>query len=261
MSSRASKITLTQTLTNADKIIAKYDKQIKNIPYQEKGVLFSELLFLLAATLSLKPKQVLESGRARGQSTYILGLCIPGAKLISIERDATSPDAPIAEARLKGLANVCTLYGNSQVLLPALIQPGDIVMIDGPKGFRAVRLALTLLRTGKPACIFIHDLYKDLPERRFIDQNIPDAFFSDEEQFVERFSHIDKLCWDTISSNELTGWQPHYFDGTKQQSYGPTLACIPYNQGYSYGKLLIKLAWAGLASRMTRSISKKLSRR
>lgn len=261
MSSRASQITLAHTLTNADKIITEYEKQIKNVPYEEKGVLFSELLFLLAATSSLEPKQVLESGRARGQSTYILGLCIPESKVISIERNDTSPDVPVAESRLKDVTNVYTLYGNAQVLLPALIQLGDIVIIDGPKGFRAIRLALTLLHTGKPACVFVHDLYKGLPERRFINQNIPDAFFSDDEQFIDSFSYLDKLCWDTINSNDLSGWQPHYFNGAEQESYGPTLACIPYNHGYPYGRLLIKLAWAGCSAHVRRSIRKKLSHR
>jgi hypothetical protein len=261
MSSQALQITLAHTLANADKIITEYEKQIKNIPYEEKGVLFSELLFVLAATSSLKPKQVLESGRARGQSTYILGLCIPESKVISIERDNTSPDVLIAESRLKDVTNVYTLYGDAQVLLPALIQLGDIAIIDGPKGFRAIRLALKSLQTGKPACVFVHDLYKGLPERRFINQNIPDAFFSDDEQFIDRFSRLDNLCWDTISSNDLIGWQPHYFNGAKRESYGPTMACIPYNQGYPYGRLLIKLVWAGCSARMRRSIMKRLSHR
>ncbi|MHC4158903.1 MAG: hypothetical protein ACYSSO_07465 [Planctomycetota bacterium] len=261
MSSRASQVTLAHTLTNADKIITEYEKQIKNIPYEEKGVLFSELLFLLAATSSLEPKQVLESGRARGQSTYILGLCIPESKVISIERNSTSPDALVAESRLKNVTNVYTLYGDARVLLPALIELGDIVIIDGPKGFRAIRLALTLLRTGNASCVFVHDIYKSLPERRFIEQNISDAFFSDDEQFTERFSHLDKLCWDTINGNDLSGWQPYYFKGAKQQSYGPTLACIPYNQNCPYGRLLAKLVWEGCFARMRRSIRKKLSHR
>lgn len=259
MPSPASPITLAHTLSNADKIVTDYEKRILNIPYEEKGVLFSELLFLLAAISSLEPRQVLESGRARGQSTYILGSCIPQSKFISIERDSTSADVVIAESRLKDVTNVCTLYGDAQVLLPALLQFGDVVIIDGPKSFRAIRLALTLLCTGKPACVFVHDVYKGLPERRFINQNIPEAFFSDDEQFTDRFSHLDKVCWDTINSNDLSGWQPHYFNGAEQESYGPTLACIPYKQGYPYGRLLIKLIWTGCSTRMLRSVRKRLS--
>lgn len=254
MSSRASQITLAHTFTNADKIITEYEKQINNIPYEEKGMLFSELLFLLAAIASLKPKQVIESGRARGQSTYILGLCIPESKVISIERSNTSPDARIAESRLKDITNVYVLYGDARVLIPALVQLGDIVIIDGPKGFRAIRLALRLLQTGKPACVFVHDLYKGLPERRFINQNIPDAFFSDDEQFIDRFAHLDKICWETINSNNLSGWQPHHFNGAEQKSRGPTIACIPYNQSCSYGRLLIRLCFAGFFTRIRHSI-------
>lgn len=259
MPSPSSQITRSHILTHADTILTEYEKHIRNIPYQEKGMLFSELLLVLAAASSLKPKQVLESGRARGQSTYVLGSCLPEFKIISIERDRTSPDVSIAESRLKDLANVYMLYGDAQVLLPALVQPGDIVVIDGPKSFRALRLALTLLHTGKPACVFVHDVYKGLPTRRFLDKRIPEAFFSDDKQFTDRFSHLDKPCWDTIASNGLDGWQSHYFNGAKQESYGPTVGCIPHIRGYPYGTLLVKLAAAGCLARVRRSARKKLS--
>jgi hypothetical protein len=258
MSSQSSQITLPHVLTDADKIIAGYEEQIGSIPYQEKGMLFSELLLVLAAASSVQPKQVLESGRARGQSTYVLGSCLPDFRVISIERDHGSPDVPIAESRLKDMANVYMLYGDAQVLLPGLLQPGDIVIIDGPKSFRALRLALTLLQTGKPACVFVHDVYKGLPVRRFMDKNIPDAFFSDDKQFIDKFSHVDKPCWDAIANGGLDGWQPHRFDGAERESYGPTIGCIPYVQGYAYGRLRAKLAAAGCLARIRHSTRKRL---
>lgn len=260
MSSQSSQITLSRVLTDADAILTEYEGQISSIPYQEKGMLFSELLLVLAAASSLRPKQVLESGRARGQSTYVLGACLPQFKVISIERDHASPDVPIAESRLKGLTNVYLLYGDARVLLPALVQPGDIVVIDGPKSFRAVRLALALLQTGRPACVFVHDLHKGLPERRFIDTDIPDAFFSDDERFIDKFAHLDKPCWNTIAGSGLDGWQPHRFNDAEQESYGPTIGCIPYIRGYPYGRLLVRLAAAGCLARIRRSAKKRFSR-
>ncbi|MEN6334740.1 MAG: class I SAM-dependent methyltransferase, partial [Phycisphaerales bacterium] len=253
MTSRCSQISFSRVLADAGAIAADYQERIRNIPYQEKGMLFSELLLVVAAASSLKPKQVLESGRARGQSTYVLGACLPQFKVVSVERDPDSSDVPIAESRLGGLPNVAMLYGDAQVLLPALVQPGDVVVIDGPKSFRAVRLALLLLRTGRPACVFLHDVHKGLPERQFLDREIPAAFFSDDEQFVKQFSHLDKPCWDTIADDGLTGWQPHRFNGVEQESYGPTLGCLPFVQGCSYGRLLAKLAAAGCLARMRQS--------
>lgn len=259
MSSQLPQMTCGRVLADADRIIAEYETRIRSIPYQEKGMLFSELLLVLAAATSVKPTQLLESGRARGQSTYVLGSCLPQLRIVSVERDHGSVDVPIAESRLKELTNVYMLYGDARALLPALLLPGDVVLIDGPKSFRAVRLALTLLQTGKPACVFVHDVYKGLPERRFLEEDVPGVFFSDDREFVGRFSHLDKPCWDTIAGSGMDGWQPHRFDGQEQESYGPTIGCIPRVQGCSYGRLLVKLAAAECLAHMRRSTRKKFS--
>ncbi len=251
-------MTRSHILAEAEELVPEYEERIGRIRYEEKGMLFSELLFVVAAASSRKPRQVLESGRARGQSTHVLGACLPQSRVISVERDSASPDVPIAEARLRDLPNVSLLYGDAQVLLPALVQPGDIVAIDGPKSFRAVRLALTLLQTGRPACVFVHDLSQGLPARRFVEKEIPEAFFSDDPSLVERFARLDKPCWNAIAAGGLAGWQPHFFDGVKQESYGPTLGCLPFVPGCPYGRLLVKLAAAGCLARLRRSTRRML---
>lgn len=244
-------------LENAEKVFEEYKNKITSVPYEEKGVLFSEVLFIVATSLDLKPRQLLESGRARGQSTHLFGVCLPDIKVISIERFAASDDVPVAEERLRSLPNVSPLYGDSQKLLPELLLDGDIVFIDGPKGFRAVRLALKLLATGKPTCVFVHDLYKGLPERDFVERNLPTAFFSDNTEFVERYSNLDELCWDTIKTDDMNGWQPHHFDGKEQESYGPTMTCIPYDSQILYGKLIFQAEYANFMARMHRSLNKR----
>lgn len=249
-------LNIKNTLENAEKLLDEYREKIKSVPYEEKGVLFSEVLFILATSLNLKPRQLIESGRARGQSTHLLGICLPDVHVISIERYATSEDVPIAEKRLKPITNVSSLYGDAQKLAPELILDGDIVIIDGPKGFRAVRLALKLLATGKPACVFVHDLYQGLPERDFVEKYLKTAFYSDNSEFVKRYSDLDEVCWDTIKKDEMNSWQPHLFDGKKQESYGPTMTCIPYDPDCSYGKLILQTEYSNFVARMRRSRTK-----
>lgn len=251
-------LNIESTLGNAEKVLEDYRNKIASVPYEEKGVLFSEVLFIVATSLDLNPRQLLESGRARGQSTHLFGVCLPGIKVISIERYATSDDVPVAEDRVRSLSNVSLLYGDSQKLLPELLLDGDIVFIDGPKGFRAVRLALKLLSTGKPTCVFVHDLYKGQPERDFVERNLPTAFFSDNTEFVERYSHLDELCWATMKTDDMNGWQPYHFDGKKRESYGPTMTCIPYDSKVLYGKLIIQAEYANFMARMRRSLNKRI---
>ncbi len=223
--------------------------RIKNVAYEEKGVLFSEMLFLFAAGMHYKPRQILESGRARAQSTLILSLCFPDSRVISIERYSDSADAAIAAARLVNQRNVCILFGDARRLLPYLLLPGDIVLIDGPKRFSALRLAFTLLSTSKPKAVFVHDCYQGLPERHFLDIHVPEAFSSDHSAFANAFRDLDDPCWQAIREKGGTGWNPYEFEGKSQISYGPTLMCIPFNPTRSYLKLLWKLRVAKLLAR------------
>ena len=56
----------------------------------------------------------------------------------------------IAAERLRESGNVECRFGDSLLLLPELVEAGDVVLIDGPKDFRALKLAFRLLRGGKP---------------------------------------------------------------------------------------------------------------
>src|SRR6266513_6077270 len=121
------------------------------------GIWESEMFLFYAAVKPFAPKQILESGRARGKSTLILARCFPESRIISVEYDQQSENAAAAEAKLKSEPNVDLLYGDSRTILPERLQSGDAVLIDGPKDFRALRLAIDLVHTGKPCAVFVHD--------------------------------------------------------------------------------------------------------
>jgi hypothetical protein len=83
------------------------------------------------------------------------------------------------------------LYGDSRDILPKRLQPGDAVLIDGPKDFRALELAIDLLATRKPSAIFVHDFPASSLWRAFVERHWSTAFFGDDAIF-ERFRDLDQ---------------------------------------------------------------------
>jgi hypothetical protein len=135
------------------------------------------MFFFYATVHPLAPRQILESGRMRGGSTLILARCFPQARIVSVEFDRDSTHAAIAEEKLKPYANVELLYGDSREILPRRLQPGDAVLIDGPKDFRALKFALRLLRTGKPCAVLILTIFTRVNRREGLSSNIGPAPF------------------------------------------------------------------------------------
>ncbi|HST31600.1 MAG TPA: class I SAM-dependent methyltransferase [Chthoniobacterales bacterium] len=177
---------------NAKDLRSEYRQIISNIPPEAGfgGIWESEMFLFFAAIKPFAPKQILESGRARGKSTLILARCFPGSHILSVEYERESENAPAAEAKLRNEQNVELLYGDSREILPQRLQSGDAILIDGPKDFRALKLAINLLRTGKPCAVFIHDFPPNSPQRKFVERNCPGAFFGDDPLF-QQFQSLD----------------------------------------------------------------------
>lgn len=171
---------------SADAFLPEYREIISRISPEAGfgGIWESEMFLFYAAVKPFAPKQILESGRARGKSTLILARCFPESRIISVEYDRESENAPAAEAKLKTEANVDLLYGDSREILPRKLDEGDAVLIDGPKDFRAIKLAIDLLRTGKPCAVFVHDFPPNSAQRKFVERNFPSAFFGDDPLFT-----------------------------------------------------------------------------
>lgn len=199
--------------------------------YETKGILHSEMLFLMAIVRMSPTGRIIESGRARGQSTLMLAQSFPEREIISIEYDRNSTDVAIAANRLMGRANVDLRFGDSRKLLPELIRPGDLVLIDGPKAYRAVRLAMRLLAMGKCAGIFVHDLYPGQPERSFVDRHFPSALFSDDVRWAGFGSQVDADILDHIPAEQR-------LEACRSgRGYGFSMTYIPYEAGRNYRML------------------------
>jgi len=210
----------------AEDLLPEYQRIIASIPPEagHGGIWESEMFLFYAAVKPFAPNQILESGRARGKSTLILAHCFPEARIVSIEYDRQSENVPAAEAKLKSESNVDLLYGDSREILPQRLQDGDAVLIDGPKDFRALKLAVDLLRTGKPSTVFVHDFPLGSPQRKFVERNFPNAFFGDDPLF-QRFQSLD---------NERDP-RPN-----PQRGYG-IFVCLPPPLTTSYWKLRFRL--------------------
>ncbi len=234
----------------AARIAGDFEQRVSAISYEAKGILFSEMLFASAILDDLKPRRIIESGRARGQSTHLLASCFPDLPIVSIEYDASSPDVGIAAARLAPFANVELLFGDATRMLPQMLRPGDAVFIDGPKGARALRLALRLLATGMPVAVFVHDCPLGSFERDFLAARFGRALFGDDDEFVRSFRHLDRRCMEV----DPAVLRPSAPPGT---SYGPTFACLFPSADVRYAMLRMQLVIDGNLRRWRSSARKR----
>ena len=218
---------------------------IAGIPYERKGILYSEMLFFSICARAASPRRILESGRARGQSTLILARCFPDLDILSVEYDRNSPDVPVAAERLKDCPKVQQLFGDATQLLPSMTQPGDVALIDGPKGHRGLRLAISLLATGKVPMVFVHDTAHGTPERRFLETHFPETIFSDEAVIASVTHQLDAEAGDDIPAEN------RFHNGPPSAGYGFSLACIPYRPR-NYRLILALAVWDGVIHRLFR---------
>jgi hypothetical protein len=96
---------------------------------------------------------------------------------------------------------------------------------------------MNLLAQGA-AVVFLHDFHRGLPERELVERNIPEAFFSDDAEFIARYSYLDRACWEAIGKEQRGHRKPYNALGIQQASYGPTFACIPRNSNRSYQPMI-----------------------
>ena len=244
-------------VTTARQLLPELQRIAHEISFEQKGVLFSEMLFLGACLGDRRPMRIIESGRARGQSTHVLALMYPDSEIASIEYDDQSPDCPISAQRLAPFSNVKLLFGDSTKMMPSMLREGDVVLIDGPKHFRAVRLALRLMATGKPAAVFIHDMDCSVPERHYLNRRVPGMLYSDNKVFVEEFSSLDEKCWSVGGAHDAH-WEPYQFGTGNLKSYGPTMGGMLRGQTKIGVVSHIGLEIAALKYRLGKSLVKRL---
>ena len=215
-----------------------FARSLDRFRHEIKGVLSSEMLLFCALSRHLGVGTVIESGRARGNSTQMLAEYFAGpggASVFSIEYFKYTEDSLIALRRLAGRhPNLRLLFGDAFVLLPRLCARAGpcTVLIDGPKGKYALQLASRLLRNGDVRAVFIHDSHQDTEIRPAIEQLYPHTYSSDDPGFVKAFSSLDGPCWAVYRNwDGYRDWGPWVRGTRRMRSYGPTLTAILNDPG------------------------------
>ena len=229
-----SQIAMSELLIKAKLKVEEFRFLLEPFDYESKGILFSEMFFLALVAGTVRPARILESGRARGQSTLILSHCFPDSQIISIEYTKDSADVPVAYQRLKDRPNVELLFGDARKVMPDILRENDVVLIDGPKGIRGVRFAFDLLATGKPPFVFVHDTMVGSPERIFLDKLHKDTLYSDDPGFAAIAPVLDRAKV-TDMPKERT-FEANY----PNPGYGYSLACIAADPNTNFALLKLR---------------------
>lgn len=211
--------------------LPRFQEAVRDIPYQAKGIFNSEMLLVCAITKHLAVRRILESGRARGQSTIVLSRFFgpdTGCLIDSVESQKYTRDATAAMKRLANIRNLRLRFGDASELLPRLASEEEsVVLIDGPKGKPAVLLAAQLLRDSGVKAVFIHDMHRISEGRRLVQFLFPRTFFTDERRFVQAFRALDDGCWQQQRQRPgFERWAPYQRADERMPSYSATLAMI-----------------------------------
>ncbi|MCX7957119.1 MAG: hypothetical protein N2643_04415 [Endomicrobia bacterium] len=198
--------------------------------FEPKGVFNSELLLIYSMVIENDIDVVLESGRARGQSTYILAKVFENfnVHIKSIELEKYTEDTIVAMRRLRKFKNLELYYGDSFKVINRLIPKATtVVLIDGPKSYDALKLACQVLKYRQVKVVFIHDVHKDSDTRAFIEEFFPNSFFTDDKDYVSSFEYLDTKCWQQQRLwEEAKDWYPYRRGEKVMQSYSSTLGMI-----------------------------------
>lgn len=168
-------------------------------PYEHRGILHSEMALIIEVCRRLDIQVVIESGRARAQSTTMLAKYLPDVEIHSIE-GRNGPDQIFGIERVAHLANVVLHQGDGSLLLPRLCEAAaphrTAVLCDGPKGIAAVGVVEKCFRLPHVRLGFIHDMRKldhggPSPYRAAAEAVFPGATFSDSPELVAGYSWMD----------------------------------------------------------------------
>eukprot|EP00913_Durusdinium_trenchii_P013432 g12613.t1 len=200
----------------------RFESTCAAVAYRESGILPSEMLLLLSLCAQQQVGTVIESGRKQGYSTEVL--VQSGMQIISIEQ---SPDRE-TDARLQSACpGIELLTGDACRRLPELLRQRAAtervaVLLDGPKGERALRLIEPLL--PDVAFVALHDASRHRlghsgqteanPIRRILEESSHDVGFS------------DTLSEVLPESLDEPAWTPHAADRREFTQHGFTLAII-----------------------------------
>jgi hypothetical protein len=192
-------------------------------PYEPRGILHSEMALIIHTCRRLGIRRVIESGRARGQSTYMLAKYLPDTEIWSFELRET-PDEDAARIRLAGFTNISLLWGDGSEMVPFAAHgcgTPTAIVLDGPKGAAAVDVLVKSFDNPNILVGFIHDMRRldhggPSPHRAVAMDRLPRHAFSDDPKITTASSWMDAQI---IAAGGPAGPAHEAVHG----SYGPTV--------------------------------------
>lgn len=210
-----------------DRHHGRFESTVETVEYDSSGMWYSEIFIFTLMCEYLDCNRIFESGRARGVSTELLATYFEGSdiEICSIDDRPRSEDAKIAESKLNDFENVSLKYGDSTELLPENVTTDTGVLIDGPKGDAALKLAAELLDSNEVPLVAIHDLNKDVFHRDLSELLFNNNLYTDDPELVDAFRSYDQPVhdWNEAHHTENNKFGPYLKNGEKSHSYGPTL--------------------------------------
>jgi hypothetical protein len=185
-----------------------------------RGILNSEGFAFCALAEFLDIDFIIESGVCNAGSTVIWAKYFSNIPIVAIDIALTST----AAIRTCLYHNITLIQADSRKVISEIIHNFSdqkfAIFIDGPKGDRAIKLAVSLFDKPQVQLIGIHDLYQRLynqvfPARQLFNSLPYKKFCTDDAEFIEEFSFLD---------NDKDG--NSYPKPDKYSLYGPTMGLI-----------------------------------
>ena len=204
--------------------IDKFNSRVMPNCKLSRGILNSEGFAFCALADHLKADLIVESGICNGGSTTIIGKYFTEIPIISMDIN-TKMEAVV---RTSIFHNVTLMNGDSENMLPQIIDTFKdkriAILIDGPKGERAVNLASKCMSSSNVVMAGVHDLYRRLygkkkQDRVIFDNLNIDKFVTDDETFVKEFGGLNV----NNDGTPYTKSDKYCSDG---KGYGPVLGLM-----------------------------------
>jgi len=206
------------------------------LTWEPRGILLSEGFAVCSFCDLFEIDLLIESGIYNGRSTKIWAEYLQDKKVIAIDKNIL----PSTRSSLSTYNNLDMMEGDAnRLVLLAINQNKEKrigVFIDGPKGIKAINLARKIMRSNNVYFVGIHDMCKNNKSNCTVKSEAREemeresnykAFFTDEEDFVHRYSYLDDLEINSFDQEQNLSWEPFFIkrDGKiiDLGSYGPTI--------------------------------------
>jgi len=194
-----------------------------------KGILNSEAFAFCAFANFFQVELIIESGICYGGSTEIWCKYFTKRTMMNVP-PVTAVDVkllPEAVARLSKYLNIQVMEGNSNQIIPEMIEritnSSIAVFIDGPKNRRGVELAKQCLAFPQVKLVAVHDMCRvfhnnyQCDGRQHMDQWDISKFYTDDPVFVDDYKFLDGVFAEKPCSKYVYDYQ------NTKLGYGPTV--------------------------------------